>query len=93
MNEVYNTTKIDRQVEHIENHIREKTRDVAQNLRHLANMVDKIADSKTVDTIPGDLAYAIENGIANARVELPAVWFGNLRAVEREIWREASNGE
>lgn len=67
----------------MEEHIREKTRDVAATMRRYADSIEKVADHKDVTYIPAAVIQEVINMQANLRYDLPAVWLGELLKGER----------
>lgn len=68
---------------YIENHIREKTRDVAKIMRDYADRIEQAADHEDITYIPAAVSQTITNALANLRADLPAVWLGELLKAER----------
>jgi len=69
--------------EFMEEHIREKTRDVAKAMRHYADKIDRVAGSDDITWIPAAVVQEVINMQMNLRYDLPAVWLGELLKLER----------
>ncbi len=70
-------------MEFIEQHIRDKTREVAKVMQDYATRIERLADGTDLPGIPAELVQLVINMQSNLRYELPAMWLGELLKAER----------
>jgi hypothetical protein len=73
---------------HQEDRVREASRNVAKQLRKVADDIDRAADGN-LENIPSEVVSLVLWGVANAQVDSPARQYSELQKYRAHLQRQA----